>query len=236
MTKMKRVFINGFSVAADNSVAVCPVIRARDKVYFNDHMKRLSGVAKRIHIDIGDGTLMHAKLVSTRGLWWPEETQVDIHVLSADPLRYIDDLFKLEPQMIIVQAESNGNFLDFAEKAHSRGVAVGVAIKPETPVELIESAITSIDHVLILSGHFSDTSGHANTHLLTKVLRLKQLRSGLEIGWEGGITMDNMATLVAGGVNVLNIVGTIQRSVDPRATYERLEAAAKALPSRHKRL
>jgi Pentose-5-phosphate-3-epimerase len=215
---------------------VCPVIRTRDKVHFSDHMKRLAGVAKRIHIDIGDGTFMHAKLVPIRGLWWPEDTQVDIHLMTTDPFRYVDDLLKLEPQMIIVQAEAGGNFLEFAERAHKKGVAVGVALKPETPVALIEPAIKSIDHVLILSGHFSDISGHANTHLLTKVLHLKQLRSGLEIGWEGGVTADNIATLAASGVHVLNVIGSIQRSTDPRATYERLEEAAKALPSSHKRL
>jgi ribulose-phosphate 3-epimerase len=236
LAEMKHVFINGFSAAADNSAVVCPVVRTRDKVQYSDHLKRLSGVAKRVHIDVGDGTLMHARLAPIRHVWWPEGMQADIHLVAADPLRYIDDLLKLEPQMIIVQAEAGGNFLEFADKAHKKGVAVGVALKPETPAQLIEPAIKSIDHALILSGYFSDTSGHANTHLLTKVLYLRRLRSGLEIGWEGGITSDNMATLVAAGVNVLNVVGTIQRSANPQATYERLEATVKALPSRHKRL
>lgn len=199
-------------------------------------MERLAGFVTRVHIDVGDGTLMHARLVSAKDIWWPAGMQADVHLMSVEPLRYVDDLLKLEPQMIIVQAEANGNFLELADRAHRKGVAVGVALKPETPVHLIQPALRSIDHVLIFSGHFSHVSGHANTHLLTKVLHLKQLRPGLEIGWEGGVNSDNAATLAAGGVNVLNIGGIIQRAPDPRAAYERLEIAAQALPSRHKRL
>jgi ribulose-phosphate 3-epimerase len=236
LTKMKHVFINGFSAAADNSTVICPAVMAHDKDQYRDHINRLAGVAKRVHIDVGDGTLMHARLLPAKDVWWPDDMQADIHLMTIDPLRYVDDLLKLEPQMVIVQAEANGNFLDFADKAHRKGVAVGVALKPETPVSLIQPALRAIDHVLIFSGYFSHISGHANTHLLTKVLHLKQLRPGLEIGWEGGVNSENAAILAASGVNVLNISGHIQRAANPRAAYEQLEAAVKALPSSHKRL
>jgi ribulose-phosphate 3-epimerase len=128
--------------------------------------------------------------------------------------------------LINVHAEASGDFIEFAEKAHDAGVRVGVALKPETSVSAIATALEVIDHVLVFSGNLGHFGGQADTHLLTKVLRLKRLKRSLEVGWDGGINNQNVAVLAASGVDVLNAGGYIQHAENPENAYDTLDELA----------
>lgn len=206
---------------------ICPTVTARSAEEYQEQMERLAGFVTRVHIDLADGHFTPVKLASIKEVWWPSGVQADIHVMYKEPFRHTKELLHLRPQLIIVHAEADGDFVAFADAAHQAGIAVGVALKPETPPRLIEPALDFIDHVLIFSGHLGHFGGQANTHLLTKVLHLKQLKPKLEIGWDGGINNKNAAVLAAGGVNVLNTGGFIQHAADPEAAYDTLQALIK---------
>jgi ribulose-phosphate 3-epimerase len=199
-------------------------------------MERLSRFVTRVHIDLADGVFTHVKLAPIKDVWWPSGVRADIHMMYAEPFRHARALIELNPQLIIVHAEADGDFLAFADEAHAAGIAVGVALKPETMPKMIAPALDWIDHVLIFSGHLGHFGGEANTHLLTKVLQLKQMKPELEIGWDGGVNNKNAATLVAGGVDVLNVGGFIQHAADPQAAYEMLENHLTSLPHRHRKI
>lgn len=218
------------------SAVICPTVTARTAEEYREQMERLAGFVTRVHIDLADGVFTHVKLTPIKDVWWPSGVRADIHVMYQEPFKHTKQLLELRPQLIIVHAEANGDFMAFADAAHNAGVAVGVALKPETPAKMIEPALDVIDHVLVFSGHLGHFGGEANTHLLTKVLRLKQAKPELEIGWDGGINNKNARLLAAGGVDVLNTGGFIQHASNPQAAYEMLEQEVKALPARHKRV
>lgn len=218
------------------SVTICPTVLAGSAEDYRQQMERIAQFATRVHIDLADGRFAPTKTIDIGEVWWPGGMRGDLHVMYKEPFRHTKEMLKLRPQLIIVHAEADGNFVQFAETAHQAGVEVGVALKPETPARLIEPALDFIDHVLIFSGHLGHFGGQANTHLLTKVLHLKQLKPELEIGWDGGINNKNAAILAAGGVDVLNTGGFIQHAADPQAAYEMLEDLTKSLPLRHKRV
>lgn len=213
---------------------ICPTVTAQNAEEYRQQMERVAGFAMRVHIDLADGLFTHVKLTSIDHVWWPAGLQADVHVMYKEPFRHTKALLHLNPQLIVVHAEAEGDFIAFAEAAHEAGIKVGVALKPETMPEMIQPALDWIDHVLIFSGHLGHFGGQANTHLLTKVLKLKRWKPGLEIGWDGGINNQNVATLVAGGVDVLNVGGFIQHAGDPQGAYEMLEARLHHLPARHR--
>jgi ribulose-phosphate 3-epimerase len=186
-------------------------------------MEKVAQFALRVHIDVADGQLAPVKLTPIDEIWWPGGVRADIHVMYKQPFEYLRLLVDLRPQLIIVHAEGEGDFANFVREAHSHGVEVGVALKPETPVSLIQSALTHIDHVLIFSGNLGHFGGKADLRLLDKVKQLKILKPSLEIGWDGGINDQNVQDLVRGGVEVLNTGGFIQHAARPQAAYEMLE-------------
>jgi ribulose-phosphate 3-epimerase len=141
------------------------------------------------------------------------------------PFEHYKTFLSLGPQMVIVHAEGEGNFVPFAELMHRHGIEIGVALKPETPVSLLRPALEWIDYVLIFSGDLGHFGGQADLALLDKAKLLRQLKPQLEIGWDGGINNTNARALAMGGVDVLNVGGFIQHASDPRMAYGALKRA-----------
>jgi len=80
--------------------------------------------------------------------------------------------------------------------------------------------------VLIFSGNLGEYGGHANFDLLNKVDFLRQHKPELEIGWDGGVNLQNISQLAAGGVDVFNVGGFLQTAPDPEHEYLALERIA----------
>lgn len=205
---------------------ICPTVLAGTQDDYHEQIERIAHFAVRVHIDLADGLFAPSKTVPVNHVWWPSGVQADLHVMYKEPFRHTKALLRLKPALVIIHAEASGNFVDFAVKAHEAGIKVGVALKPETPVSTIAPALGAIDHVLVFSGNLGHFGGQADTHLLTKVLKIKRLRKDIEVGWDGGINNQNAAILAASGVDVLNAGGYIQHAQNPQEAYETLDELA----------
>lgn len=203
-------------------VTVCPTVTARTTPEYREQMERLAPFVHRVHIDLADGVFTPVKLAPLKEVWWPHGVHADLHVMFQKPFEHLKEYIRLSPKMVVVHAEAEGDFMAFVNEMSKHHIKVGVALKPHTQVDTIKNALEWIDHVLVFSGNLGHFGGQANTHLLTKVLQLRQLKPSLEIGWDGGINATNANLLAAGGVNVLNVGGFIQHAANPRAAYEEL--------------
>jgi len=204
------------SMAAD----ICPTILASDPHEFRAQTERVAGFARRLHIDLTDGEFAPSSTISLDRVWWPGGVAADLHVMYQQPFEHLEALIGLGPQLVIVHAEAEGDFIHFANAMHRHGIEAGVALLPETPVEKIQPSLALTDHVLIFSGNL----GAVYLTLHDKVKALKSLKPSLEIGWDGGVNDQNAQALTRGGVDVLNVGGFIQQAEDPAAAYARLEA------------
>jgi pentose-5-phosphate-3-epimerase len=178
-----------------------------------------------VHIDVADGIFTPVKLLPIDQVWWPGGVRADLHVMYKRPFEHYKLYLSLAPQMVVVHAEADGNFVPFAELLHRHGIEVGVALKQETLPELIRPALQFIDHVQIFSGNIGHFGGQADLRLLDKVKKLREWKPQLEIGWDGGINNNNARALAVGGVDVLNVGGFIQHASDPRMAYGTLARA-----------
>ncbi len=204
---------------------ICPAITAATPDEFRRQIEKATSVAVRLHLDVSDGVLTPSRLIEIEELWWPGNALADIHVMYKWPFEHTALLLNLRPQLIIVHAEAEGDFVSFAQKAHAQGVEVGVAIQQDTQPEVLSSAIEHIDHVLIFSGKLGYFGGAAELSLLDKVKRLRAMKPQLEIGWDGGVNPDNVRQLADGGIDVLNSGGFFQNSADAHEAYESLTEA-----------
>jgi ribulose-phosphate 3-epimerase len=203
---------------------ICPTITTDNPDTYGKQVELTLSYAHRIHIDVADGVFTPNRLIDIENVWWPAGVRADLHVMYKDPFDHLQALLSLRPQLIIVHAEAEGDFLQFAAVCHSHGMEVGVALLPETPVEAIRPALGLVDHVLIFSGHLGHFGGHADMSLLGKVQRLKQLKPQLEIGWDGGVNDQNARALALGGVDVLNAGGYLHGAMAPKTAYLKLLA------------
>lgn len=205
-----------------STTSIVPTVTAENAHTYRTQMERLAPFATRVHIDIMDGVFAPTKSVNLDQVWWPGGVRADLHVMVADPFEHVELYLALGPQLVIVHAEAEGDFMTFAEILHRHGIETGVALLQDTPVDTIVPALSMIDHALVFAGDLGHFGGHADLGLLDKVKQLRTVKPSLEIGWDGGINDTNALELADGGVDVLNVGGYIQRSDDSAAAYERL--------------
>ena len=204
---------------------ICPTITASDSSQYLAQLSRVSPFARRLHIDLCDGSFAPVLTVPADKVWWPGGVRADLHVMFQKPLEIIDILRALGPQLVIVHAEASGDFALIAETLHHHGIETGVALLPETPVEAISGALSMIDHVLIFSGNLGHQGGSSvDLSLLDKVASLRTLKPTLEIGWDGGVNETNVQQLALGGIDVINSGGFIQHAPLPQNAFNRLKS------------
>jgi ribulose-phosphate 3-epimerase len=205
---------------------ICPAILAHDEKQYREQIEKIVHLAHRIQIDLSDGIFSRPKTITPEQTWWPAGFKADIHLMYKDPLSVLKAILPHKPHLIIIHAESDGDFNQLADMCKKNSVKVGVALLAETPADSIASALSLIDHVLIFSGNLGEYGGQANLGLLSKVEYLKSRKLELEIGWDGGVKDQNIAQLINGGVEVLNVGGYIQKASDPARAFSTLQRIA----------
>lgn len=202
---------------------ICPTVLAGNAHTFRQQMERVAAFSHRIQIDLMDGQFAPHKSVELEKIWWPVGVAADLHLMYKRPDQHLDTILRLKPSLVIIHAESDGDFHAFHDALKQAGIKVGVALLKDTPVSKIEPVLHSLDHVLIFSGDLGSFGGRADLDLLSKVHAIKFQHRNIEIGWDGGVNQHNIQQLAKGGVDVLNVGGFIQRSEHPKDAYATLE-------------
>jgi len=201
---------------------IAPSITVETEEEFKASIEKIKPFAQRVHIDVSDGEFSPVFMVGVDKLWWPKEWIVDIHAMVARPMEYVDQLISLKPHLITFHVETEINLLPIMEKIKKFGIKAGIAVlKPTVPSTIVDM-IKAADHVLVFSGDLGHYGGTASLMQLEKVRLIKAINPNVEIGWDGGINVDNAFTLSQGGVNVLNVGGALANADDPSNVYAKL--------------
>lgn len=205
------------------SSVIAPAILAENAQQYKEQVDRITGFAERVHIDLTDGEFAPTVTVGISELWAPEGWTIDIHAMVNKLDEYVPKLITLRPHLIIVHAEAEGNVLGALKEIKRSGIMAGLALLRPTVPQTVEELIKEAEHVLIFSGELGKFGGTASLMQLEKIRLVKLINPNVEIGWDGGVMVDNAYSLVQGGVNVLNVGGTIQKATDPPAMFAKLQ-------------
>lgn len=201
---------------------IVPTIMAETIDQLRESTARVQGFARRVHIDISDGEFAPTFLINEAQLFWPQGWEVDIHAMVARPSEHLQQLIQLKPSLIIFHAEIQEDIVALIGAVKQAGIKAGVALLKTTVPATVEAAIKAADHVMIFSGDLGKFGGKASMMQLEKVRLVKRISPEVEIGWDGGVNVENAYTLTQGGVDVLNVGGAIANSQVPADTYNEL--------------
>jgi len=202
--------------------SVAPTILSETAEEYKVAVERLTPFAHRVHIDISDGEFAPNFLVNETQLWWPKEWQVDVHAMVARPSEHIAQLIALKPNMIIFHAEIKEDRAALVNQIKAAGIKAGIALLRATVPSTLTDVIKLVDHVMIFSGDLGKNGGTASLMQLEKVRLIKAINPAVEIGWDGGVNIENAYTLAQGNVNVLNVGGAIAKAENPGVAYAAL--------------
>jgi ribulose-phosphate 3-epimerase len=201
---------------------IVPTIMAETVDQLRESTEKLQTFARRVHIDISDGEFAPTFLLNEGQLFWPEGWEVDIHAMVARPSEHLGQLMKLKPSMVILHAEAQEDIVPHLATLKQAGIKAGIALLKTTVPATVQAAIQAADHVMIFSGDLGKFGGTASMMQLEKVRLIKKIKPDVEIGWDGGVKIENAYTLTQGGVEVLNVGGEIANAPNPAETYNQL--------------
>lgn len=201
---------------------IAPCITVETEEEYKASVQRIKPFAQRVQIDISDGEFAPVLLLGPDKIWWPREWIVDIHAMVNHPLDYVDKLIALNPHLIIFHAETDVDLVPVFDKIKKYGIKAGVALLKQTVPEAVADVIRAADHVLVFSGDLGHYGGIASLMQLEKIRLIKAINPNVEIGWDGGVAVENAFTLKQGGVDVLNAGGSLAKAEDPASVYATL--------------
>lgn len=132
---------------------------------------------------------------------------VDTHLMITRPERYIEHYARLGSDMITFHIEATDNPRAIVDKIHSLGIKAGIAVKPDTPVDDIESLIPALDNVLIMTVYPGFGGQSFMPAMLKKVTEVRAfieefgLKTHVQV--DGGINNETAALARAAGADVL---------------------------------
>lgn len=152
----------------------------------------------------------------------------DVHLMIVDPIRYIDAFKDAGADMVTVHYEACRNLDETIEYIKANGLKAGLAINPETSVEVVEPYIDKVDMILIMSVR----PGFGGQKFMPVALdKLKCVREWadeknpkLYIQVDGGITIDNVNDVLDAGANVI-VAGSAVFKGDKHANIKAFQEA-----------
>lgn len=201
---------------------IAPAVLAESADEYKTRIAQLHGFTERVHIDICDGEFAPTFTIGAAQIWWPQEWTVDVHAMVARPSEHLETLVSLKPNLIIFHSEVQEDLLPTIKHVQKFGIKAGVALLRSTVPNTVGSLIEAADHVMIFSGELGHHGGVASMMQLEKVRLVRNVRADVEIGWDGGVNVENAFSLAQGGVDVLNVGATLATAADPKSVYATL--------------
>jgi ribulose-phosphate 3-epimerase len=124
--------------------------------------------------------------------------------------------------LIIFHAETGEDIIPVLQYVKKFGIKAGLALLKPTVPSTVAAAINEADHVMIFTGELGRHGGTASLMQLEKVRLIRAIKSGVEVGWDGGVTVDDAFSIANGGIDVLNVGGALANAADPKAVYDQL--------------
>lgn len=186
------------------------------------------------HVDVMDGRFVpniSFGLPVIKAIKKQSQKPLDVHLMIVEPEKYFQDFKDAGADILSVHIEASTHLHRSLQAIKALGMKAGVAINPHTPVSLLVEVINDIDLVCMMSVNpgFGGQSFIPNT--LNKIKQLKQMiiekGAATLIEIDGGVTLDNAATIVAAGADVLVAGNTVFSSANPSQTIADLKLISK---------
>ena len=169
------------------------ILGAKNRI---DSIKKLNLTnAEYIHIDTMDGkfvpnTQMNIDEIIT--LEQNSKTPLDIHLMTENPIEYINQLENKNIKYITIHVEIDKDIHELINKIKQLGYKAGLSIKPNTSTLAILPYIEKIDLVLIMSVEPGFGGQKFMPEAIEKAKQIKQLNKNIIIEMDGGINNINI--------------------------------------------
>lgn len=150
----------------------------------------------------------------------------DVHLMIVHPEKYIEAFKKAGADILTVHYEACPNLSATLAQIKALGMKAGVAINPDTDIQVLKAFIAEMDLVCVMSVFpgFGGQKFIEGTYERVTALKSIILDAGVNtlIEIDGGVTAENAKALIAAGADVLVAGTTVFKATDPIKTISQL--------------
>ncbi len=214
---------------------IAPSILSADFSRLGDEIRAVeAGGADYIHVDVMDGHFVPnitigplvveaARKVTTLPL--------DVHLMIADPDRYIPDFAAAGADIIVFHAEATFHVHRTIQLIKSLGKKAGISLNPATSLHCLDYVLEELDLVLLMTvnpgfgGQSFIDACLPKIHALRGMLDKRGLDTELEV--DGGVKVSNIEQISRAGADVFVAGSAVFGSSDYAATIAEMKMRAR---------
>ena len=190
-------------------VKIAPSILSADFGRLADEVQAIA-TADYVHVDVMDGHFVPNLTIGPvviEAVKRATALPLDVHLMIHDAERWVAAYAKAGADLIGVHVEACPHLHRTLQQIRDLGKRPSVVLNPATPLESIEWVLGDVAQVLLMSVNPGFGGQQFIPSALDKIRRLRRMidERGLSVDIEidGGVKVDNVATVCAAGANVI---------------------------------
>jgi len=215
---------------------IYPSILSADFSRLGDEIRAVDEAgAHGIHLDVMDGHFVPNLTFGPLVVRWirpASKLPYWAHLMIDEPMTYAEAFRDAGVNGLTFHPETVVDARSAAYRLHGMGMGVGAALKPETPLDVLDPVLEQLDRILILTVH----PGFGGQKLMPEVLeKIRKLRNRLKvlpkpplIEVDGGVDLGTAGTAIAAGADVLIIGNAIFGEKDRVSALKRFQTVAES--------
>ncbi len=180
-----------------------------------------------LHLDVMDGVFVpnfSYGLTIVRAFRALTTLPLDVHLMMVNPQQYFAAFRQAGADLISFHAEAVDDLGSAVQSVRESGAGVGVALNPQTPVQIVADVLGDVDFVLLMTVQAGFGGQAFQPGPLGKIDELRRLRDDLWIEVDGGINRGTIRSCCAAGANGLVVGSAIFGEEDYAQAHEELRA------------
>lgn len=206
-------------------IEVVPTIIAQDFEELKEKLKKVESYVSWVQLDVMDGQFvdnatwnnpLELKELKSQAKW-------EVHLMIDRPEARLDNWIASGVKRIIFHYESTDKHRKIIKEIKQAGLKVGLAINPETSIEMLDKFIDRLDLILVMTVHPGEGGQSLLPKTLDKIKQLRQKYPSVNIEVDGGINLETAPLVIQAGANFLASGSAIFKSQNIKDTINQLK-------------
>jgi ribulose-phosphate 3-epimerase len=215
-------------------IRICPSILNANFDDLPGEIAKVAQTADLLHLDVMDNVFVPNftfDLETSIQIIKDSALPVDVHLMIANPdilaVNYASD----KTASITVHYEACQDPRATLRSIRAKGKRAGLAIKPSTPIEVVEDLLDDIDMILVMTVEPGFGGQSFMESMMPKVVKAREWlrQKNLADTWlqvDGGISLNTIHTAYLAGADTFVAGSAVYKSSDPAAMIQMLREEA----------